>query len=604
MSFHSFIERLKAYGIKAENRRKITAQQMYPWAIEREFQQQLQNEFRKAGAFFEQQALKNTWSYESSVIYTSAWPFNDNMDDLSTALYDNTATIRPLAKKVSYEVEAFQQRCFENYTDTVIGARYIPPVVSSTITDTWEKNFMTLCTSSNDEMKKKISSIVSDAVMNGNNIADTRKQIQNLVGTFSKSKANLIARTETAKLNMAISKAQMEECGVEYYEWACMLDERSRKSHVAMDGRICIWSDPTKYYDIKTHKVKARPQSAVHLHPGDDYNCRCVALPWDPLIETEINQKKGKPNKQWLELKEQEKQKQQELREQRIRVKNIPFFGEKLSHLIKENSATIEYYSAISFTGKETAVTLDNIRSTNLNSTATEKISALQKDIAVPAMNNGWYRSEYGNLELRIDDTLPANASASTSGTHTILLKTETANRLFDAFRKIATGKTSSLTLNDSDSIFTLWHELNHLQDKIKKIDSEFIPLQRKFLEAANEYMTFHSINNFLRPFGILTKNTSRIFHSEKLYALTEYGIYVKKLETLVKHYGIDDYDFAEILRKTVNKYNPNSRDFAIKDAFDSLKKNPYLGTALNDIIDMIIDDNVSIADFYNYIIR
>ena len=294
MSLHGFIERTRALGIRPKARRKITAQQLYPWTIERQFQQQLQAEFRKAGVFYKEQALKGSSSLK------------DNAEDLMDAVFVDDDTLRPMAERVAYEVEKFQQACFENFTDTVIGARYIPSVVAPTITQTWEDNFMTLCNSTNDDMKRKISAIISDAVMNGRNIADTAKQIDETVVYFSRSKALSIARTETAKLNMAISKAQMEEAGVEKYEWACMMDERSRASHEKMDGRICIWSNPNVYYNLKTHKTEPRPQSAVHLHPGDDYNCRCVALPWDELIEEELNQKKGKPNEDWIAMKERE----------------------------------------------------------------------------------------------------------------------------------------------------------------------------------------------------------------------------------------------------------------------------------------------------------
>lgn len=300
MSLHSFIENAKVLGIRPTSRKKITATRMYPWASEREMQNGLLDEFIKAGQFYSDSVLKNTVS------------LRDDINDLTSAEFDGDEAFKSIASKAEYSVETFAQNTFENFTDTVIGARYIPPVVSPTINETWEQNFMTLCRSTTDEMKKKISSIVSDAVMNGNNIADTRKQIEETVASFSRTKANLIARTETAKLNTAINKAQMEEAGVEYYEWACMMDERSRDSHEKMDGKICPWSNPNKVYNKDTGKLEDRPNSAVHLHPGEDFNCRCVALPWDPLIEEDINQKKGKPNKGWIEMKEKERQREEE----------------------------------------------------------------------------------------------------------------------------------------------------------------------------------------------------------------------------------------------------------------------------------------------------
>lgn len=345
MSFHDFIERAWAYGVKPRSRRKITAQQMYPWAVERQLQADLKAEFVKAGMYYKEQALKGTQS------------FKDNADDLADAQYDNDERIRPLAERVAYEVEKFQQASFENFSDVVIGERYIPAVVGPSITDTWQENFLTLCRSTNDDLKRRVSAIISDAVMNGKNIADTAGLIDEAVGHYSYSKAMTIARTETGKLNMAISKAQMEEAGIDKYEWSCMMDERSRPSHEKMDGKICIWSNPNVVYNIKTKKTEPRLQSAVHLHPGDDYNCRCVALPWDELIEDELNQKKGKPNKQWLELKEQEAENRRIKELKRTSEKKLSSqlngIGEMLDSIINRepflqlNRPVIEFQNAV-----------------------------------------------------------------------------------------------------------------------------------------------------------------------------------------------------------------------------------------------------------------
>ena len=606
MSLHAFIERVRAYGIRPENRRKVTAQQMYPWAVERQFQQDLQQQFVKAGTFYEQQALKNTWSFDENA--WQSWfrqhmgSFHDNMDDLTRSEYRNDTELQPIAKRVAYEVETFQQRCFENFTETVIGARYIPPVVAPTLTDTWEKNFMTLCQSTNDEMKKKISAIVSDAVMNGNNIADTRKQIQNAVSTFSKSKASLIARTETAKLNMAISKAQMEEAGVEYYEWACMLDERTRRTHAAMDGKICIWSDPTKVYDLKTHKVKDRNKTAVHLHPGDDYNCRCIALPWDPLIEEELNQKKGKPNKQWLELKEQEKQKREEKKLERARLQNVPLFASK----IYENaSRTFSFSDFIFANTKENfgaTVEYKKILETDDSASLDTKIKAVLLDLKGPAKKNKWYNTEKGSLEFIVDKKIDEGTAAHTLGNHGIGFSPETAELLFRALKKIARNNKATLSLNEGDAILTLWHELNHLKDK-KLISVADFPLdQRMFLEAANEFITRHTADDFLRQLNCLTYENSTIIHDEDMLSKSLYHPFVKKIEIFVDHFKLNPYNFAIILRNEIDKFDIHSRDIAIKNAFEFIANKKISNDLLNEIVDKIIDETYSLTDFINLI--
>jgi hypothetical protein len=55
------------------------------------------------------------------------------------------------------------------------------------------------------------------------------------------------------------------------YVWLTSGDEKVRPSHAANDGKIFYWSDP--------------PSTG---HPGEDINCRCVAVPYADLQDTAI----------------------------------------------------------------------------------------------------------------------------------------------------------------------------------------------------------------------------------------------------------------------------------------------------------------------------
>ena len=122
-------------------------------------------------------------------------------------------------------------------------------------------------------------------------ISETAKAVRNACGTFAASKAELIARTETGKLNTAIARNQMESAGIEYYEWGAAMDGRTRESHALMDGRICKWGDDSHCYewtdgrDGRRLKRVARPKGAYEGAPGTDFQCRCVAIPYVPEYE-------------------------------------------------------------------------------------------------------------------------------------------------------------------------------------------------------------------------------------------------------------------------------------------------------------------------------
>lgn len=88
----------------------------------------------------------------------------------------------------------------------------------------------------------------------------------------SESRAKLIARSETAKLNGQITQVRQTNLGVEEFVWRTSEDERVRPSHAALDGKTFEWKDPPASEGI----------------PGEAPNCRCTAEPvLDPLLGDE-----------------------------------------------------------------------------------------------------------------------------------------------------------------------------------------------------------------------------------------------------------------------------------------------------------------------------
>ena len=81
----------------------------------------------------------------------------------------------------------------------------------------------------------------------------------------SDSRASLIARDQTLKLNGTINKHRQTAVGIEQYKWSTSHDERVREAHRRLNNTIQKWSIP--------------PEVG---HPGEDYQCRCVAIPVPP----------------------------------------------------------------------------------------------------------------------------------------------------------------------------------------------------------------------------------------------------------------------------------------------------------------------------------
>lgn len=119
-----------------------------------------------------------------------------------------------------------------------------------------------LITSISENHFNRIEGIITRGAQRGALGTNIAKDIQKSFGV-SKNKARFIARDQTAKFNSDLSRLRQTSVGVEEYIWSTSRDERVRPTHRAKEGRKFRWSDP--------------PSDTGH--PGEDFNCRCVAIP-------------------------------------------------------------------------------------------------------------------------------------------------------------------------------------------------------------------------------------------------------------------------------------------------------------------------------------
>ncbi len=121
-----------------------------------------------------------------------------------------------------------------------------------------------LITNLGQDTVTKVKRTVIDAVIRGQNYKDTQQQIVQVMQT-SDSRAKLIARDQTAKLNSDLNKIRHQQAGIESYIWVTSHDERVRPRHRKLDGV------PYRY-DEKTGAEDGLP-------PGQPIQCRCIAQP-------------------------------------------------------------------------------------------------------------------------------------------------------------------------------------------------------------------------------------------------------------------------------------------------------------------------------------
>lgn len=81
---------------------------------------------------------------------------------------------------------------------------------------------------------------------------------------------------------------RMVSTGLKMYVWQTCGDERVKPSCKKMDGKLCLWGDPTVYSRNKGRDWIPRPNGAVMSHPGFEAGCRCTALSYEPELLGEL----------------------------------------------------------------------------------------------------------------------------------------------------------------------------------------------------------------------------------------------------------------------------------------------------------------------------
>lgn len=117
--------------------------------------------------------------------------------------------------------------------------------------------------------------IILDGFRKGRTATDISKEIQNEY-SLTRRKAQAIARDQVASLNAKISQMQQTDAGCSKYRWSTSKDSRVRDCHKDLDGKVFSWDDPPEmWYETKAGRV----YTGRRCHPGEDYLCRCVAIP-------------------------------------------------------------------------------------------------------------------------------------------------------------------------------------------------------------------------------------------------------------------------------------------------------------------------------------
>lgn len=139
------------------------------------------------------------------------------------------------------------------------------------INDQLIENAALIRTLPNDVAEKVVKNIAEETIK-GKRARTIEQIIREETDKHSRASARLIARTEVAKTQSAITKARAKSLDMQWYVWRTALDgDRVRRSHRLMEGVIVNWNDPPSPEEISGE------ESVGHYHAGNIWNCRCYS---------------------------------------------------------------------------------------------------------------------------------------------------------------------------------------------------------------------------------------------------------------------------------------------------------------------------------------
>lgn len=244
----------------------------YPLTQEREYQKELTKPFRAANNRIIKKvkqsylAIKNQAERELGLKNDS---YDQRVDDLIRSLSViveesiPNKTINQLATKRALSIEKQNRNVLAKQVKRVTGLefatgneKWLKPKVKE-----FTKKNASLISNVKETHLKRIESTVRKGVSNGYNLKRVTEDVRK-AANISENRAKLIARDQISSLNSELTMVRQRNAGISSYTWSTSLDERVRDEHAKLEGRTFSWKSPPSVG-----------------HPGEDINCRCVAIP-------------------------------------------------------------------------------------------------------------------------------------------------------------------------------------------------------------------------------------------------------------------------------------------------------------------------------------
>ena len=123
-------------------------------------------------------------------------------------------------------------------------------------------------------LAEKATEFILQREQEGVRASEIAEELRPHLTHLSRSRVNLIARTETRKASTALTQARSEDLNLDAYVWRTSQDQRVRLSHRKMEDVIVFWSEAPQPERLAHEKQVLQP-----YHAGNVFNCRCYPEP-------------------------------------------------------------------------------------------------------------------------------------------------------------------------------------------------------------------------------------------------------------------------------------------------------------------------------------
>lgn len=237
----------------------------------------------------ELKAIGATWDKKTK---TFKAPYGDLPGDIRSAVTLGNAKFKERIEKIGDRIEKIDHAgiagkinvadLFEaailqtdnDLTDSLKSVSIVPKLTKAErkrISDEWQKNLELYIEDFSKTKMLKLRKDIYASVMSGNRYEDVVSAIEDSY-EVTRSKAKFLARQETGLMMAKLRQVRYQAAGINEYKWGTRQDDRVRKSHKALEGKIFLWDTPPITTDPDEHPTR-------RCNPGQDYNCRCIAKP-------------------------------------------------------------------------------------------------------------------------------------------------------------------------------------------------------------------------------------------------------------------------------------------------------------------------------------